>query len=430
MKVCIFGLGYVGLATAAVLSSLGHNVDAVDRNKARITELNDGRIPFFEPELAEKLNECFKKERLRYLHDKANLQSFYDVIVIAVGTPLSSAGRSDLSSVEQVIKSIGKHLLQKNDAFTVIMIRSTVPPGTCEKMKQKLLALGIAKERFALCAHPEFFQEGQVVQNAFHPRQIIFGCNERAGIEKAKALYHGLEAPICITDPLTAEIIKYAANAFLAVKISFANELADICSSFGARVDTVTKAIGGDPRIGPDFLNAGLGFGGSCLPKDLRTFIQAAEDSGLTPRLLAAAETVNEKRVERYIQLIETELGTLQHKTIAVWGLTFKPGTDDIRHSQAIALVQALKAKKAHVPAYDPKAPHELLPFSVCKSMYEAVAEADALVIATEWDCFIHANWAKVRQLMRGDLVIPARNGLKNEVVTSHGLRIKGVGLP
>lgn len=339
MRLCIVGAGYVGLTTAAVLAELGHIVECVDRDEEKIRRLNEGDIPIYEPGLSELIEQNRHKDRLFFKTEVDQSMRMNDVIMIAVGTPSGQDGSADLVYVSSVLSLIANTL----NGYKIIIMKSTVPPGTGEWARQFLLGKGISPDLFEVVSNPEFLREGTAIYDTLHPDRIVIGSPDEHAAEQVRSLYYGIEAEVLITGRTEAELIKYGSNAFLATKLSFVNELARVCDAFGADITKVAAGVGMDARIGGKYLQAGIGYGGSCLPKDVAALIAAAASKNQDLKLLRAVADVNQTQIEVYLGKLSGIIGLLNAKShIAVWGATFKENTDDIRCSQAVALMRAL----------------------------------------------------------------------------------------
>ncbi|KUO76024.1 MAG: UDP-glucose 6-dehydrogenase [Desulfosporosinus sp. BRH_c37] len=424
MKICIVGAGYVGLTTATALAVFGHEVLCVDRDQAKIDGLLQGKVPIYEPGLEDLIIENCKENRLHFSSNVKESIRDYPIILIAVGTPSQNDGSCNLSFIKQVIEIIASTI----NNYKIIITKSTVPPGTNEWIQQTFLEMGIKDDLFDIVSNPEFLREGRALWDIFHPNKLVFGTKTDRPLEVLKKLYQKGSAPFVFTSLTGAELIKYASNVFLATKISFANEMARICDVFQVDYADLHKGLGMDPRIGPDFLNAGLGFGGSCLPKDLSSLKHSALSHQLETKLLDAVMEINDTQIELYLKKLSTELPDLADKQITVWGVTFKPGTDDLRSSPAIALIQQLLQKGCRVHAYDPMV--QLISSDVTShsNQYESVSNSDALIIATEWEQFLNCNWSEVKSRMKRSIVLDARNCVDGEIVRRQGLQYMGVG--
>ena len=400
----------MGLVTGAVLADLGHEVMCLDVDPAKVAALTAGQVPIYEPGLQELIARNCAQQRLAFTTSCAQAMPPAEVIFICVDTPTGPRGSADLSRVEAAARGIAQHLRDGQ----VVANKSTVPVGTGAFVRQVLERNCRPGVRFEVLSNPEFLREGSAVGDALRPDRIIIGCHNRAAAEKLVGLYRPLGRPILVTDVSSAELIKYACNAFLAVKISFINCIADLCERVGADISQVTAGMGSDPRIGAEFLKPGLGWGGSCFPKDTEALASIASALDLDFHLLKSAIAVNRERVPRLVARIEQALGELSGRTIAVLGLAFKPNTDDIREAKAIALIRSLLAKGARVRAYDPVAmgnARRVLPDVVyCSDAYEAAMDAQALVIATEWEEFKALDLPRLRKLLKRPLLFDGRN--------------------
>ena len=411
MNICVVGTGYVGLVTGAVFAELGHRVICVDRIAAKIDALQQGRVPFHEPGLDDLVTRNVGDGRLEFTRDLPEGVRASDVVMIAVGTPAQPDGRTDLSAIEEVALEIGRAMQR----YTLIAIKSTVPVGTASSVAARVRDAQRTPIAFNVVSNPEFLREGSAVEDALHPDRIVIGAADSgAGAALAK-LYGNFSCPLLVTDLESAEMIKYASNAFLATRISFVNAMANICEAVGADVSQVTNGMGLDRRIGHAFLEAGLGFGGSCFPKDCASLIQTAAASGYDFRLLESVLHINDERPLRLLAKIQKVLAPLETKLIGVLGLAFKPNTDDVRHARSLEVIRGLLDAGCQLKVYDPVAiecVRPLLPPSVryCRSAWEAAEGTDGLVIATEWDEFKSLPLARLRESMRRPVVFDGRN--------------------
>ncbi|MHB8124987.1 MAG: UDP-glucose dehydrogenase family protein [Desulfitobacteriaceae bacterium] len=424
MRICVIGAGYVGLTTATALADFGHVVQCVDIEQAKIDSLTQGKVPIYEPGLKELIAKNYKESKLHFSSHVEESIKDYPIILIAVGTPSKEDGSSNLSYLSQVVKIIASTIKD----YKIIITKSTVPPGTNEWIHQTLIEMGIEEDLFDIVSNPEFLREGAALWDIYHPNKIVFGTKTTRPIKVLKKLYEKGRAPFIFTSLTGAELIKYASNAFLATKISFANEMARICDVYDVDYIDIAKGLGTDPRIGRHFLNAGLGFGGSCLPKDLSSLKHSALRKKVETKLLDAVMEINDTQIELYLNKLSTVLPDLENKQITVWGVTFKPGTDDLRSSPAIALIKQLVQKGCHVHTYDPMVQFELPYVSSYVDQYESVNNSDALIIATEWEQFHKCNWAEVKLKMKGSIILDARNCLNEKTVRSEGFVYLGVG--
>jgi UDPglucose 6-dehydrogenase len=424
MRICVVGAGYVGITTATALADFGHEVLCVDREHSKIDSLTQGKVPIYEPGLEELINKNFQKDRLHFSSHVEESIRDYPIILIAVGTPSKEDGSSNLSFINQVVKIIASNIKD----YKIIITKSTVPPGTNEWIHQTLVEMGIAEELFDIVSNPEFLREGTALWDIYHPNKLVFGTKTDRPIKVLKKLYKRGNAPFIFTSLTGAELIKYASNAFLATKISFANEMARICDVYEVNYTDIYKGLATDPRIGRHFLNAGLGFGGSCLPKDLSSLKHSALRQNVETKLLDAVMEINDTQIELYLSKLSMALPDFADKQITVWGVTYKPGTDDLRSSPAIALIKQLVQMGCRVHTYDPMVHLELSDVSSYIDQYESVTNSDALIIATEWDQFHKCNWSEVVSRMKGSIILDARNCIDGKTVRRHGLHYLGVG--
>lgn len=423
MKVCVVGLGYVGSVAAAGLASAGHEVLGIDVDWARIDAYRRGQIPFYEPGLSELVNTALERRNLRVLHTSEVRESLGEVIVIATGTPSRESGGVDLSYVRSALSWVSE---RQPDGGVVIM-KSTVPPGTGVRLLETILS-GIKLE---YVSNPEFLCEGQAVADWFSPDRIVVGTNDERLVGVVKALYHGIEAPYVVTDVTSAEMIKYASNAFLATKISFINEIAMVCDSTGATIDDVARGISLDPRIGPSFLKAGVGYGGSCFPKDTRALDDLALHNGHSFELLRSVISVNNRQRLLPLYALRKRLGRLRGVTVGVLGLAFKPHTDDVRDAPAIDLARALVQEEVLVNAYDPKVSAGSVPgwLTLATDPIACAEGAQALVLMTEWEEIVEADWeAMADAAVAPKLLFDGRNALDPIRMQRLGFEYIGVG--
>jgi len=429
MNICVVGTGYVGLVTGAVFADLGNEVICVDNQPDKIAALQAGRMPIYEPGLEEMVARNVADGRLRFTTDLAAAVKRSLIVFITVATPARSDGQTDLTAVEEVARSIG----QAMERHTVIVNKSTVPVGTGDLVRDVIERHQVKPVPFDVVSNPEFLREGSAIEDTLRPDRIVIGASNQQVAMTLLELYAPLERPMIITDVPSAEMIKYASNACLAAKISFVNAIANICEQAGADVSQVTKGVGLDARIGPAFLQAGLGFGGSCFPKDTESLVHTAAALGYDFRLLKAVVDVNRDRVAHFVDKIRKALDTLDDKIIAVLGLAFKPNTDDMREAKSIEVIGRVLGLGARVRAYDPVAvanARKVLPEAViyCDSPYEAAAGADGLVLVTEWNEFKFLNLERVRGLMRRPVVFDGRNLWEPERMRRLGFEYYSVG--
>ena len=423
MKVAVFGAGYVGLVTGACFAELGHDVVVRDVVEAKIDGLRDGRVPIHEPGLDEIL--ARNDERLRFTTDVAEAVDGADVVYVAVGTPPTYSGDADLSAVWTVVDElpdVGHRI--------VVAMKSTVPVGTGRAVRHRLDDRGL--ENVGYASNPEFTAEGTAVRDFMEPDRIVIGAFDPADGDVIESLHSGIDAPVVRCDVPSAEMVKLAANAALVTRISFINEIANVCEATGADVTTVAEGIGLDRRIGPSFLRAGIGYGGSCFPKDSLALKQLAANSGYNFQLLNAVIEVNELQKRRVIGKLERRIGPLRGKRIALLGLAFKPGTDDMREAPSLVLAGRLLSEGAEVTAWDPVADgrSQLHGVEVAESALEALTGADAAVIVTEWPEVSELDWAAAGERMRGRVVIDGRNVLDPEAMRALGFAYEGIGRP
>jgi UDPglucose 6-dehydrogenase len=419
-RIAVFGAGYVGLVTGACFAELGHEVILRDVVVDKIERLNRGEVPIFEPGLDDLLAK--NRERLSFTTSVADAVSGADFVYVAVGTPPTYSGDADLSAVWTVIDEL------PNDTTATVVMKSTVPVGTGEKVRNALDTRGL--EQVGYASNPEFTAEGTAVRDFMEPDRIVIGAFAREDADAVARLHEGIDAPVVVTDVNSAEMVKLAANAFLMTRISFINEIANVCEAVGADVVEVARGVGLDKRLGPHFLRAGIGYGGSCFPKDSLALKQLASNSGYHFQLLSAVIEVNELQKRRVIGKLGKHLGKLRGKRIALLGLAFKPGTDDMREAPSLVLASRLIAEGAEVRAWDPIADaRDLLPtVEHCGSWQEAVADADAAVIVTEWPELRELPSAETRKAMRRALIIDGRNLLDPVAVRALGFAYEGIG--
>ncbi len=428
MEITIIGTGYVGLTTGACFAHLGHKVICVDNDKKKIDLLNEGIIPIYEPKLDKIVEEAKKKELISFTTDIAYGVKNSKVLFIAVGTPPKESGEPDLSYVENVASQIGEHM----DSYRLIVEKSTVPVKTAQWIRTTISRFNKKKVDFDVAVNPEFLREGSAVDDFLNPDRIVIGVENKRAEELLLEIYKPIKAPILVTDLASAELIKHASNAFLAMKISFINAIAIICEKSGADVEMVAKGMGLDKRIGPHFLRAGVGYGGFCFPKDLAAFIKIAEELGYDFRLLKEIANINEKQKEYFVKKIERVLWNLKDKTIGILGLSFKPNTDDIRFAPALDIINLLKKEGAKIKAYDPKAMAKakeiLKEITYCDNPYDVCKDADCLALITEWEEFAHLDFEKIKSLMRQPIIFDGRNFLNKEKLISLGFQYYGIG--
>ena len=431
-RIAVIGTGYVGLGTGAVFADLGNQVVGVDIDAQKVAQLNAGHSPIFEPGLDDLLTGGRRSGRLTFTTDYAAAVPQADFVFICVGTPTAPHGGADMRYVRSAAHSIGQHLAAGRR--TIVVNKSTMPIGSGDLVEALLGEAAPAGAAFAVVANPEFLREGSAVRDMQHPDRIVLGSADRAAAEAVAELYQAFHAPTLVTDLRTAEMIKYAANAFLATKIAFINEVAHICEALGADVRQVAQGMGLDQRIGPHFLNAGIGFGGSCFPKDVKALEFMAEEADCHPQLLRAVLDINRDGPRAFVRKLDRLLDGVEGTTIAVWGLAFKPNTDDLREALSLAIIADLQARGARIRAYDPAAmahARALLPgVTFCADAYEAAQGADAVALVTEWDEFTGLDLARVRAGMRQPILVDGRNLYDQHELAALGFLYRGVGLP
>lgn len=457
MRVCVIGTGYVGLVTGACLAYTGHHVICVDNNEEKVKLMKSGRSPIYEPGLSEIMQESSEAGRLEFTTDLQYGVSHGEILFIAVGTPPLPTGESDTRYVEAVARGIGAHL---DKGYKVIVNKSTVPigsgdwvrmivlDGVTERHQQEGSKDETAKKmgvEFDVVSNPEFLREGSAVYDTFNPDRIVLGSNNQRALNMMEELYQPIiqrkfaedaslpPVPVVLTDISSAEMIKYAANAFLATKISFINEIANVCDRVGADVVQVAKGMGLDSRIGTKFLQAGIGWGGSCFPKDVSAMVHTADDYGYDAQLLKAAIEVNKRQRQIAIEKLQHELKILKGKTVGLLGLTFKPDTDDMRDAPALNLIEQLNRLGAKVKAYDPIVSQTGIGQGLSGVLVETDPErladgCDALVLVTDWQQFLSLNYEKMAKLMNHPVMIDGRNFLDREQLQKAGFRYVGIG--
>ena len=433
MKICVIGSGYVGLVTGACLADFGMEVVGVDKDEAKIAALQAGQIPIYEPGLATLVAKNSAEGRLRFTTELGPSIEEAAAVFIAVGTPPKEDGSADLTFIEQVARSIGSHL----NGYKVIITKSTVPIGTGQMIESIVREQSNGAQDFAVVSNPEFLREGSAIEDFMHPERVVVGTSDPRAIDLVMDIYSPLrvaDVPFVVTSVESAELIKYASNGFLAVKISFINEIAHLCEALGADVEVVARGMGLDSRIGPKFLHPGPGFGGSCFPKDTRALAQIAGEQGQRFRIIEAVLEANETTKQRMLDKIRDAMGDPAGKTVAVLGLAFKPDTDDIRESPALTVVEGLLAAGAEVRAYDPAAMDACRELwsdvRFCRDPYDAVANADSVVILTEWNQFRHLQLERMRALMQDPVMIDLRNIYEPEKIADAGFRYSSLGRP
>lgn len=435
MNLTIIGSGYVGLTTGTCFAEMGHHVICVDNNREKIRTLQSGSIPIYEPKLEDLIRKNVAVGRLEFSPDIASSIPQSDVIFIAVPTPPNTDGSVDLTYIEKVAREIAE-VLKPEMGYKVIVDKSTVPVKTGEKVRQTIQRYAGTDVQFDIVSNPEFLREGCAVNDLLHPDRIVIGANSERAMNVIKRVYQPIHAPILETDVNSAELIKHAANSFLALKISYINAVAKVCEKTGADVELVAEGIGMDKRISRHFLNAGLGYGGSCFPKDVKAFINISRTLGIPFTLLEEVERINDSQHTHFLDQIRDRLWVLKDKKIAVWGLAFKQNTDDIRESISLKLCEKLRKEGAIVTATDPKAIGtarsrlEELGITPVEDMYECARDAEELIIATEWSDYANADLQKLAEVMRNRIIFDGRNILSPANITAVGFEYHSVGRP
>jgi UDPglucose 6-dehydrogenase len=425
MNVTVIGTGYVGLIQGICLADVGHQVTCVDTDSAKIAGLVAGISPIYEPGINELLAKGMASGRLRFADSASGLGGLLgDVVFVAVGTPMAATGSADLSAVRAVVEQIAREA----DHDLVVAMKSTVPPGTGRALMRRFLAT--APFELSYVSNPEFLREGKAIEDWYHTDRIVLGGDDAASLQVVTDLYHDLDGVVVSTDVASAETIKYASNAFLSTKISFINEIANVCDCVGADIDAVSRGVGLDSRIGPQFLNAGIGYGGSCFPKDVLALDFISAINGYSFELLKAVIEVNGRQRLLPVIALSRALGTLADRTVAVLGLTFKPDTDDVRESPALEILPLLVEEGAEVRAYDPlAAPVSIGSATRTDDVWTALTGASAAVLVTEWPEFVDLDWDRVSSVMvEPKLIFDGRNALDAKAVTAAGLGYMAVG--
>jgi len=425
-KISVIGTGYVGLTTGACLAYLGHKVICVDKDKNKIQNLKKGIVPIYEPGLDEILET--HKKNIEFTTNTKDAVKKSEAVFIAVGTPSKKDGDIDMTYFKQAIKEVAEVI----DDYKVIVNKSTVPVGTGEWAKKEIKKY--YKGDFSVVSNPEFLREGSAIKDFLEPDRVVLGVDNEKAKEVMLDIYSSIKVPKVVTDIKSAEMIKYAANAFLATKISFINEIANLCEKVGADVKKVAEGIGYDKRIGPKFLNAGIGYGGSCFPKDVDGLNKIAEEKKYNFHLLKAVSLVNKNQQKKFIQKIKNILKKIDGKTVGVWGLAFKPNTDDVRKSPAIEIIKGLQKSGYKIQVYDPiatKNAKKELPkenIKLCKTAYDVAKNVDVLALVTEWPEFSEIDFKKIKNLMRHPYFLDGRNQFEPEEMKKLGFYYEGIG--
>jgi UDPglucose 6-dehydrogenase len=430
MKIGIIGSGYVGLVTGACLAHLGHKVICVDQDKAKIRTLKNGKVPFYEPGLLEMVLENVSAKRLSFTTEISKAVNHYEVLFVCVNTPPKPQGDCDLSFVGKVTKQIATHLR----SYCLVVDKSTVPVETGAWVRQTILRHVKKGVSFDVASNPEFLREGSAIHDFLHPDRIVIGVSSTRAEKIFRTLYDPLKAPMIVTDIESAELIKHAANSFLATKISFANAVSRICDAVGADIEKVTLGMGLDPRIGKQFLNAGIGFGGSCFPKDVRGFLHISEKLGVRFDLLADVLRINDEQAKYFVEKIKSSMKILRGKTIGVLGLAFKSDTDDMRSAPSIPIIQMLQKEGVSLQAYDPQAMDKSRKIfngvEFAEDPFGAVKGAHAVAVLTEWREFLNLDWARVKRSMKDRFFFDGRNLFQPAEMVKLGFKYFSVGRP
>ena len=428
-KICVVGTGYVGLVTGTCFADLGNEVTCLDVDHERIDKLNKGEMPIYEPGLEQLVEQNVHSGRLNFSTDYAQALAGAEYAFIAVGTPSGTDGEADL----QYVRSAAEAIADNVDWPIVVINKSTVPVGTGDWVAEVISQRrGGHPLQFSVVSNPEFLREGSAISDFMNPDRVVLGSLKKEAAQNVASLYQPLRCTIMITDLRTAEMIKYASNAFLATRISFINEIANICEALGADVTEVARGMGYDKRIGPSFLDAGLGWGGSCFPKDVKALEHMAVLHGTQPQLLQAVMEINRNQRRRAVMKLRKSLGSLNEKTIGVLGLAFKPNTDDIRESPGLEIIHLMQNEGAHVKAYDPQAmPNAskiLHQVELCETPYQVAEGADALLLATHWNEFKQLDFGRLLKIMRQPILLDGRNLWDSEPLRDLGFKYIGVG--
>jgi len=429
MKVSVIGAGYVGLVTASCLAELGNKVVCCDNDLKKIKQLKKGISPIYEPGLEELIRKNLKKKNLKFTSSIKEATKESEIIFIAVGTPSLEDGRADLTGIENVARQIAKNM----PGYRLIIEKSTVPVNTGEWVKKTILAHIKGKIKFDVASNPEFLREGQAINDFMHPDRIVLGVDSKKAKELLLNLYKPLKTEILITDIKSAELIKHASNSFLATKISFINAVSYLCEKTGADIKEVAKGMGLDKRIGASFLEAGIGYGGSCFPKDVDAFINIAKELGYNFELLQVVKEINQQQKIFFLNKIKNALWIIKDKTIGVLGLAFKPNTDDIRNAPSLEIIRTLKKEGAKIKVYDPQAMPKAKAvltdeIQFCKSPYQVAEGSDCLLLITEWQEFKELDFLRIKKLMKQPLIIDGRNLYEPKIMKKLGFKYIGIG--
>lgn len=429
MNISIIGSGYVGLVTGTCLAELGNRVICADNDQKKIDLLNSGNVPIYEPGLDELIKKNVKHSRLSFTGDLKSAVKLSDIIFICVGTPSRSDGSADLSAIEKVSKIIA----QSMESYKLVVEKSTVPVETGEWVKRTIAAFKAGGKHFDVASNPEFLREGTAIEDFMRPDRIVIGVESEKAEALLRELYEPIGAKIVVTNIEGAEIIKHASNSFLATKISFINALSNICEKVGADINAVAQGIGLDSRINSHFLRAGIGFGGSCFPKDLKAFMYMSEKLGYPLNLLKEVDRINEAQKEIAINKLKNMLWNLSGKVIAVWGLSFKPNTDDIRSAPSISIIKSLMKEGCKIKVFDPAAMEKARvdlknDVTYCKDIYEAAESSDCIMLMTEWNEFKEVDWEKIKKIVESPNIFDGRNMYDPANVKKLGFKYVGIG--
>jgi UDPglucose 6-dehydrogenase len=426
MKLAVVGTGYVGLVSGVCFAEWGHDVICVDNDASKIGMLKKGQIPIYEPGLKELMDKNLKRLEFTTSIEEATDKS--DIIFIAVGTPPRTNGEADLSAVENVAATVARRM----KSYKLVVEKSTVPVQTGERVKQTMAVNNLNKVEFDVASNPEFLREGTAIEDSLKPDRVVFGTDSERARKMLMELYSPVGCPIVATDIQSSELIKHASNSFLAMKISFINAVANVCEKSGANVERVAEGMGLDRRIGRAFLNAGIGFGGFCFPKDLQAFIRISEKLGYDFKLLKEVEEINEQQKAMFVKKIEEMVWNIQGKTIGVLGLAFKPNTDDMRFAPAIDIIEALQKDGARIRAYDPvameRAKQVLREVEYCDNPYDVAKDADCLAVVTEWEEFKKLDMTRIKSLLKVPALADGRNLYDPAKMKELGFIYRGIG--
>lgn len=428
MKICVIGAGYVGLVTSLAFAKINNKVICVEKDIEKVEKLNNGIPTIYENGLGELLNECLSSNNILFTNDISESVKNSDIIFLAVGTPQKMNWDVDMTQVHKVINQISNYI----DSYKVIVNKSTVPVGTQKEISHLIIKNGVSTKNFDVVSNPEFLKEGKAIDDFFNADRIVIGCNSLKAKNIMKKLYASFNSKLIFTTPETAELIKYASNAFLATKISFINELANLCNKVGADIETVSYAMGLDKRISPLFLRAGIGFGGSCFPKDTRGLVKTAKKYGCDFKIVKSAIDVNEAQRMLPVKFLLAKYKEIKGKIISILGLTFKPNTDDIRESPSLYIIDALLNRGAKVKCYDPKVSigvKDMFPnIEYCENLYDSLIDSYCAIICTEWDEFKSIDFSKVNTLMKYPMIIDGRNILNLNDIKKHNIYYISIG--